>query len=227
MLAFFDLEASGLHVTSFPVEVAWVSHDLSTGYTACIKPARDWTELDWNAESAAVHGLTYVQLQAYGLDAEDVAHRLNHDLLGADLVSDSPGTDFRWLLGIYAAAGVDPSFDLLPPAPSHTDSVGIELWRQAKVRHDSDYLIAEVLSAKTQDLVFFADHEFLAGQVAAQAQLMPHRALDDALRHAVCLACVDLVDLDDDAQQAGIAELAALVRDAKTRIAGDSTLAWR
>ena len=55
---FFDLEASGLHPTSHPVEVAWVAHDLTAARSNLIQPAEDWSDWDWHFEAEGVHKLS-------------------------------------------------------------------------------------------------------------------------------------------------------------------------
>jgi hypothetical protein len=172
-MIFFDVEASGLHITSYPVEVAWVSHDLLRGWSALIRPALSWGELDWNAESGRVHGISRHQLDMVGIDPCEVAARLNADLASAEVLSDSPGTDGRWLQTLYGATDVAPSFVI-------SQSL------------DVDAMIAE---ACMQGGIRAEDHERLAADLHAEAGLTAHRALDDAVDHALSLGAVAMLEM--------------------------------
>jgi len=175
-MIFFDVEASGLHLTSYPIEVAWVSHDLSRGWSGLIRPATGWGELDWNPESGKVHGISRHQLVMVGMDPCEVAARLNADLAGAEVLSDSPGTDGRWLQTLYAATNIAPSVHI-------SQSL------------DVDAMIAE--SCMRADIPV-EDHERLAAALRAEVGLVAHRALDDAMDHALSLGAVAMMEMAKD-----------------------------
>lgn len=175
-MIFLDVEASGLHFTSYPVEVAWVSHDLLRGWSALIRPAAAWGELDWNPESGRVHGISRHQLIMIGLDVHDVAIRLNADLAEGKVLSDSPGTDGRWLQTLYAATNIAPSF----------------LISQSL---DVDAMIAEACMRAD---IPAEDHERLVAALRAEVGLVAHRALDDALEHALSLGAVAMMEMAKD-----------------------------
>lgn len=106
---FVDFEASGIAPDSYPIEIAVVSMDAE--YQALIRPARYWTHWSWDAQD--MHGISREALRADGLDPGVIATELNTKFHGARLCSDSPQDGF-WLDTLYEAAGVDPSFVLLP-----------------------------------------------------------------------------------------------------------------
>lgn len=172
-MIFFDVEASGLHATSYPLEVAWVSHDLLRGWSTLIRPAAGWGELDWNAESEKVHRISRHQLVMVGMDVREVATRLNADLAGAEVLSDSPGTDGRWLQTLYGATDIAPSFRISPSL-------------------DVDAMIAE---SCLRAGILVEDHERLAADLHAEAGLIAHRALDDAIGHALDLGAVTMREM--------------------------------
>jgi len=59
--AFFDIEAYGLHETSYPIEMGWSDDGLNVT-SFLIRPADDWEERDWSWESEKVHGITREQV---------------------------------------------------------------------------------------------------------------------------------------------------------------------
>ncbi|MEO8488231.1 hypothetical protein [Pseudomonas sp.] len=104
-----DFEASGIAPDSYPIEIAVVS---SAGqYQALIRPCRYWTYWSWDAQD--IHGIAKDILLIDGLEPSLIAAELNVRFDGAKLCSDSP-QDVFWLDTLYEAAGVEPSFALLP-----------------------------------------------------------------------------------------------------------------
>lgn len=106
---FVDFEASGIAPDSYPIEVAIVSAEAQ--YLALIRPARYWTHWSWDAQD--IHGIPRDILLTEGLEPSLIAAELNERFDGAKLCSDSPQDGF-WLDTLYEAAGVEPSFALLP-----------------------------------------------------------------------------------------------------------------
>lgn len=110
-IIFVDVEAGGLHRTSYPIEVGWAFLDLSAE-SFLLRPAPEWSEWDWSFESQKIHGISRVECQRNGIDVRDAAQRLNEALAGAHLYCDSPGFDGDWLRKLFAASGIEPAFDL-------------------------------------------------------------------------------------------------------------------
>jgi rhodanese-related sulfurtransferase len=110
-IIFLDLEASGLHRTSYPIEVGWAFLDLSAeGFL--LRPAPEWTGWDWSFESEKIHGISRIECLRNGIDVRDAAQRLNEALSGGQLYCDSPSFDGNWLRKLFAASGIEPAFDL-------------------------------------------------------------------------------------------------------------------
>jgi hypothetical protein len=106
---FVDFEASGIAPDSYPIEIAVVAADFE--YRALIRPVYYWTH--WSFDAQDMHGTSRENLLANGLEPSFTATELNARFEGARLCSDSPQDGF-WLDTLYEAAGVDPSFALLP-----------------------------------------------------------------------------------------------------------------
>jgi hypothetical protein len=110
-IIFLDLEASGLHRTSYPIEVGWAFLDLSAE-SFLLRPAPEWTGWGWWLESEKIHGISRAECLRDGIDVRHAAQRLNATLSGAQLYCDSPGFDGDWLRKLFAASGIEPAFDL-------------------------------------------------------------------------------------------------------------------
>lgn len=106
---FVDFEASGIAPDSYPIEIAVVSVD--SVYQSLIRPVRYWDHWSWDAQD--MHGISRESLLANGVKSGVIAADLNTRFAGARLCSDSPQDGF-WLETLYEAAGIEPSFELLP-----------------------------------------------------------------------------------------------------------------
>ncbi len=119
---FIDLEASGLSLYSYPIEVAWSESDGGIE-SHLISPVgiAEWT--DWNKAAARIHGISHAELLRHGRDPHWVAQRLRIRLSGRRIYSDNPDYDGMWLLRLFTAC------DLPPPSLSlrHLDSLLIEI----------------------------------------------------------------------------------------------------
>jgi len=110
-IIFLDVEASGLHRTSYPIKVGWAFLGLQAeGFL--LRPAPEWTAWDWPFESEKVHGISRAECLHSGIPLRDAAQRLNEVLAGATLFCDSPGFDGDWLRKLFEASGIEPAFDL-------------------------------------------------------------------------------------------------------------------
>lgn len=187
-LVLLDVEASGLHPTSFPTEIAWVTADLSVGFSACIRPIAAWTWLDWNLEAEKVHGLDFSALQRHGEDVQAVAAALNVALADAEIMTDSPSKDGIWLRTLFDAAGVPPTFLLVP------FNAQFAAGRCGGI-YDLDCAITVLLRDLGGGLELADAHEALAQQLGTECGLVQHRALDDALLHAIRLLAVEVLAL--------------------------------
>lgn len=110
-MRFVDVEASGLHKTSYPIEVAWCGLDLLP-VSMLIRPMPQWGLQDWSLESEKVHGISRDQLFDEGVEARACAESVAGALAGRMVFSDAPRFDASWLMTLFSAAGVRPGFDL-------------------------------------------------------------------------------------------------------------------
>lgn len=193
-MIFLDVEASGLHATSYPVEVAWCRHDLTAGWSSLIRPAPTWDEADWSPASERIHGIGRHQAQLAGRPVAEVVAMLNTDLAGEVVMTDHPEADGTWLWRAFLEAGTSPAFELASPLMhSQAGRSPAELARIDAL--DVDMHLAK-LAAEAGIAV---DHlEAVAGDLRAEAGIIPHRALDDAVTHALDLAAVAMIQAARD-----------------------------
>jgi DNA polymerase III epsilon subunit-like protein len=108
---FIDLEASGLHANSFPVEVGWAAP-----FGACqafrVRPTAEWLSTPWDPKAEKVHGISREELLAAGEPAASVLEKLKGVAADRRLYSDDVGHDERWLKMLIQAAGAEPSEEL-------------------------------------------------------------------------------------------------------------------
>jgi hypothetical protein len=89
---FVDVESSGIHAGSYPIEIGWCGLDLiATSFL--IRPHVSWTEDDWSVTSEKVHGIPRQSAIAEGIDVVEAATRLKAACVGKEIVSDSPHFD--------------------------------------------------------------------------------------------------------------------------------------
>jgi len=170
--AYLDFEASSIGSHSFPVEVGWCSHDLLRGWSALIRPCADWD--DWSGISQGMHGIERSHLAAKGLPADEVMARLNEDL-AADgrVVSDNPEFEAVWLKVLADGAGVPPAFEVVE---TPLDALLVVAHQQA----------------------FVVDNEIpplAIPMMMREVGLCHHRALDDAIVHALRMATVAIAQV--------------------------------
>ncbi|SMF60851.1 DNA polymerase III, epsilon subunit [Alteromonadaceae bacterium Bs31] len=96
-----DIEASGLHFTSYPIEVAVLLKGESRSWL--IKPEPSWQF--WCNTAESMHGISRETLYKEGLPAVEVVAQLNKFLAGyaGDLYSDAHQWDADWLDKLYFA----------------------------------------------------------------------------------------------------------------------------
>ena len=106
-----DVEASGLHPDSYPIEIAVLVDGRMHSWL--IAPEPEWTYWDMTAKS--LHGISRQELIDTGSDAGLVASELNDVLEGSDglLYSDAAPWDFGWIRTLYRSVGSIESFHVL------------------------------------------------------------------------------------------------------------------
>ncbi|ELP6119266.1 TPA: hypothetical protein I7730_01420 [Vibrio vulnificus] len=111
-MVIIDIEASGLGVNSFPIEIAWKDPNTNEYESFLIDPTSvDYWD-DWDHNAACVHGISFEELALNGIHPIEAAQRLNSQLCGSIAYSDGFGTDTMWLSVLYEAVGIEPTFEL-------------------------------------------------------------------------------------------------------------------
>lgn len=107
-----DIEASGLALESYPIEVAWQHRFNSAKHDSfLIRPAPQWLHWDDYAEKH-IHHISRESLQE-GIDVREAAIRLNSALSGEDVYTDAVSYDLRWMKVLFRAAGIEMEFKML------------------------------------------------------------------------------------------------------------------
>ena len=208
MHVFLDIEASGFD--GYPIEIAWVSRDLAKGWSTLIQPTSKWVQsINWDKSAEAVHGLKWRRLMNHGLAVVQVAERLNADLAGAEVFSDNPSYDGKWLAQLFQAAGIEPAFVL-----SHAGMAIKAAERRASLALEGE------------------DYVLLAGAMAGDAGIHRHSALDDAIYLGLGLAAISVLEAPlasrEDLRADCVAQAAFLIQQEgreKTKSAARQTLA--
>lgn len=102
MINIIDVEASGLHFDSYPIEAAVLINGQS--YSWLIKPEARWQY--WCETAESLHGITREALQREGESAAFVVNQLLQRLEGSDglLYSDAANWDADWMGTLFHAA---------------------------------------------------------------------------------------------------------------------------
>ncbi len=104
---FIDLEASGLHPDSYPIEVAW-NNRKGEIESHLIIPADDWVHWDFNAQQ--MHGISRSMLFDEGKPISWIAARMS-ELFGREKVySDASSFDAAWVDMLYEEADRERKF---------------------------------------------------------------------------------------------------------------------
>lgn len=108
MPRFGDIEASGLALQSYPIEIAWSLPD-GTVRSRLIRTHGTWGKY-WDPAAEDLHRISRKRLHAEGLPATEVALEMNRELDGETLYFDGGDYDRCWLGQLYMAAGLRPTF---------------------------------------------------------------------------------------------------------------------
>jgi len=110
-VVFIDLEASGLTVRSWPVEVGWAFAEGDPA-SMLVRPEEAWPDDAWDEKAEALHGLSREMLKRDGKVSSDVCDVLNATLAGYDVYSDAPEWDAFWLYRLFGGVETKPAFVL-------------------------------------------------------------------------------------------------------------------
>jgi hypothetical protein len=110
--SFLDFEASSLTATSYPIEVAWSLPDSSIeSHLISPEGIGKWT--DWSFEAQNTHRISRQELMVNGQTPAWVCQRMNQQLLGKVVYTDSPYYDGLWLTELFSVgSGNEPDFEL-------------------------------------------------------------------------------------------------------------------
>lgn len=111
-MLWLDVEASGLQVGSYPIEVGWCGIDLSP-ISFLVRPLEIWDVEDWSSSSERIHGISRRRLLEFGLDARDIAEWLNTACRGRTVLADNPTHDSSWLGKLFRETKVLQEFAVL------------------------------------------------------------------------------------------------------------------
>lgn len=95
-----DIEASGIHPDSYPIEIGIYDIDDETQSRSwLITPHATWTYWDYNAEE--IHGLSRQYIEEDGLDALSVCMEVNEIISKENVYSDAPSYEIMWLVKLF------------------------------------------------------------------------------------------------------------------------------
>jgi hypothetical protein len=98
-----DIEASGLHPTSFPIEIAWTGWAITTK-SFLIKPDASWAIEDWDEAAEDLHHISLADILRDGVDAKTIINALLSDAAGKTIISDGVSFDQNWLNMLFDAS---------------------------------------------------------------------------------------------------------------------------
>lgn len=118
MAVIIDVEASGLHVDSYPIEIAWFDFETGESDSFLIRPASFWTY--WDPEAQSIHGIDRGDLVSKGLSVFEASDRLISRLKSRVVYSDAVAFDGMWIDTLWEASGevriltIDSIYKLVP-----------------------------------------------------------------------------------------------------------------
>jgi hypothetical protein len=123
-----DFESSGLHRSSYPIEVGITNGE--TEYQALIRPMEHW--LFWSDASEKIHGLSRQMLFEEGHEARHVAFRLNDLLKNAMVYCDAIKWDSFWCRVLFSDNGIHQHFQLCDLTDLFEDGAQVEQFLQER-----------------------------------------------------------------------------------------------
>lgn len=124
LIPIIDIEASGLHFDSYPIEIAVLVENKVHSWL--IKPEPGWDY--WSETAEEMHGISRVLLERDGIAAGIVAQQLNDcaERTGGVLYSDAVFWDEDWLRTLFYTVKlpmrfrISSIFDLLSPVETES-----------------------------------------------------------------------------------------------------------
>jgi len=98
---FLDIEATGLIIDSYPIEIAWnAPNGELTSFL--IKPHKEWTY--WSETAEKLHRISRNELEQDGISLKQACAQLNDAFSGGHIFSDAPDFERHWLDRLYDTA---------------------------------------------------------------------------------------------------------------------------
>jgi hypothetical protein len=108
-----DVEASGLHQHSYPIEIAWQDSEKPESFDSfLIVPLAHWCHWDDYAESE-IHHISHEQLFDSGITVNEACERLNSALINQVIYSDAVEYDQRWIIRLFDETEIKPTFNFV------------------------------------------------------------------------------------------------------------------
>ena len=108
-LLFVDIEASGLHLDSYPIEFA-VLDENGKIHEWLIKPLQDWSY--WDPRAELIHGISRETLAKKGMEPALVATELNKRFRRKVLYSDAQQWDLMWTQILFYDTRIKLEFEI-------------------------------------------------------------------------------------------------------------------
>jgi len=128
-----DFEASGLHRSSYPIQVGVTNG--RTEFQSLIRPMGHWQF--WDDEAEQVHGLERSLLNANGVAAAEVALQLNELLAGRIVYCDAIQWDGFWARVLFSDNGLHQRFKLADVTSLFETDTQIEKFLAERTRLES------------------------------------------------------------------------------------------
>ncbi|HEY7772677.1 MAG TPA: hypothetical protein VIC26_05830 [Marinagarivorans sp.] len=197
LIPVIDFEASGLGLTSYPIEVGLVLANGAT-YRALIKPHKDWQH--WDCDAERVHGISRCEIERDGMPLKSVCEDLNALCEGHILYTDCWAYDYQWLLKLFAAAGMHCNFRLSPVEYLLSEAQMHEWTKQKKVYahqvevQDHRALNDAIIISEALDrALLLADGNLRTAKDAMERKSLVEKALEQC-RDATLKGCGDPVE---------------------------------
>jgi DNA polymerase III epsilon subunit-like protein len=97
-----DIEASGLHQYSFPIEIAWCGPNV-LAKSFYIKPDKSWRIFNWSDDAQRLHGISLEAVIKQGRMPKEIVDALRLDGSEKTILSDGVSFDQNWMNMICVA----------------------------------------------------------------------------------------------------------------------------